>query len=106
MKKFVAKTNNSKAVFSKPHTIEEKVLDNLGHRSTEDLHEFRKNGPGPADYAPMKAMKVESDKASGAKIGFTKDNSDRCMFVTGRYPHSPLKLMGKSPGPAEHKTRD
>jgi len=106
MKKYVAKANNSKAVFAKPHTIEEKVLGNLGHRSTEDLHEFRKNGPGPADYTPIKAMKVESHKASGNKIGFSKDESERCMFVTGRFPHSPHKLMGKVPGPADHKTRD
>jgi hypothetical protein len=51
-------------------------------------------------------MKVESQKAAGVKVGFTKDKSERCRFVTGRFPHSPIKLMGKVPGPAEHKTRD
>ena len=104
MKKFVAKTNNSKAVLSKPHEIEEKVLGNLGHKSTEDLHHFRKVGPGPADYTPIKAMKVESDKAVGSHVGFTKDESTRCMFITGRFPHSPDKLMGDVPGPGAHKT--
>jgi hypothetical protein len=89
LKKLVAKQNKSKAVYSKEHSIEEKVLENLGHRSTEDLKSYRRNGPGPADYTPLKALRVESHKASGAKIGFSKDEGERCMFVTGRFPHSP-----------------
>jgi hypothetical protein len=84
--------------------IEDKVLSNLGHRSTEDLHHYRKTGPGPADYTPIKALNVESTKEAGNKIGFTKDESTRCMFVTGRFPHSPDKLMGDVPGPGAHNS--